>query len=332
MIAPNHFNPRWPLKNGFLQTALSSSRLRVPRHLAVCAAAREVIFECNQGVRLLGFHSLCPATPSARAPKGLAILLHGWEGSSESTYLLRTAQVLFGAGYDVLRLNFRDHGPSHHLNEGLFYAVLLQEVLDAVAQAADLVRAGAAHLIGFSLGGNFSLRIARQARALPKLASIAAISPVLDPDQATDRIDGHGLIRRYFLNKWRRSLIRKQELYPHLYAFGEILKLPDLRTTTEALLADHSDYDSAVTYFKDYAIGPDDLRQVAVPTVILTAQDDPIIPADDFKALAPNPMVRVAVQQYGGHNGFLCGLGLQSWYERELPGWLADPQPVSTGP
>ena len=79
------------------------------------ASAREMILDAGEGIRLLGFHS---PQPDKRA-KGLVILLHGWEGSSDSTYILRAGRCLYRHGYDVFRLNYRDHGESHHLNEGL---------------------------------------------------------------------------------------------------------------------------------------------------------------------------------------------------------------------
>jgi predicted alpha/beta-fold hydrolase len=85
--------------------------------------------------------------------------LHGWEGSVDSTYLQRCGRSLYRHGYDIFRLNFRDHGDSHHLNSGIFYAVLLEEVYQAVIQAAEFARGGPVFMIGFSLGGNFVLRI-----------------------------------------------------------------------------------------------------------------------------------------------------------------------------
>ena len=72
---------------------------------------------------------------------GQVILLHGWEGSADSTYILRTGNALYRRGYDIFRLNFRDHGDSHHLNRGIFYAVLLEEVFQAVRQATSLASA-----------------------------------------------------------------------------------------------------------------------------------------------------------------------------------------------
>lgn len=75
----------------------------------------EVILDCGDSVRLQGYYS-----PNANPDAPLVVLLHGWEGSANSMYLLSSAQSLFAAGYSIFRLNLRDHGESHHLNEELF--------------------------------------------------------------------------------------------------------------------------------------------------------------------------------------------------------------------
>ena len=95
-------------------------------------AAEEVILNPIDDVRLQGFYS----RQVKGQAKGLVMLLHGWEGSVNSAYILGTGKFLYNKGYSVFRLNYRDHGNSHHLNQGLFYAVLLDEVFNAVRQVS----------------------------------------------------------------------------------------------------------------------------------------------------------------------------------------------------
>lgn len=312
----DRINPPWWLKPSPVQTVLASAGLRAWGKNPMLAAAREVILTTREGVRLLGYVSR-HVPPRKR---GLAILLHGWEGSSSSTYIRTTGRFLFRHGYDVFRLNLRDHGPSHHLNKGIFYAVLLEEVFDAVGQIVAAEGGNPVFLAGFSLGGNFALRIARQcaSRPIPGLRHVFAISPVLDPDKATDRIDNSQWILKYFLKKWRRSLEIKQRLYPQDYDFTALMGIDSIREMTERLLARYSSYDSACAYFKKYTLLDGDLRSITVPTTIVTAEDDPIIPVADFLNLHVSPTTRLIVQPYGGHNGFLEGWRLNGWYERVM--------------
>jgi predicted alpha/beta-fold hydrolase len=108
MILTNAFRPGACLRNAHVQTILASSRVRALGKNPMVEAAQEAILDAGDGVRLLGFHS---AQPESNA-KGLVILLHGWEGSVDSTYMLRTGRTLYENGYDVFRLNYRDHGES----------------------------------------------------------------------------------------------------------------------------------------------------------------------------------------------------------------------------
>jgi predicted alpha/beta-fold hydrolase len=310
------------LRSGNLQTFLASAGLRARGANPLLACAREQIVATPGGVRLLGSLS---AQGRGRA-KGLVFLLHGWEGSMDSTYVRCTGRALFTAGYDVFRLNFRDHGASHHLNPGIFYAVQLDEVFEAVAAVAARHPGLPVFLVGFSLGGNFVLRIVRRCaqQPLPGLTHAVAISPVLDPETSTANADRHPLIRRYFLKKWRRSLRIKQRLHPELYDFGDVLAMPSILAATEALLRRHSDYPSARDYFKAYGLTGGALADLPVSTTLVTSRDDPIIPAADFQNLKVNARTRVEIHPHGGHNGFLTGWGLKSHYETAIPGLFDD--------
>jgi len=305
------------LRNGHLQTILASSGFRARGSNPMLEAARDVILAAGDGIRLLGSHS----PQRTVASKGLAVMLHGWEGSIDSTYMRRTGRALFRRGYDVFRLNFRDHGRSHHLNPGIFYAARLPEVFEAVRLAARVAGALPVFLIGFSLGANFALRVAlRCAHApIPGLKHVVAISPVLDPDESTSRADRHPVIRRYFMKKWLRSLSLKQALFPNLYDFGPLLELKTIQATTEALLKRYSDYPSARDYFRAYTLTGEALSGLPLPATLLTAEDDPIIPVRDFQCLILPPSARLVVCPHGGHNGFLEGIRLRSRYEQDLP-------------
>jgi predicted alpha/beta-fold hydrolase len=314
----NPFNPPRYLRNSDVQTFFGSSKLRLWRTGSINTHARDIIITTDAGVRLTG-----AITKTAHSQtKGLAILLHGWEGSMASTYVVTSGQYFLDRGFDVFRLNLRDHGPSHHLNQGLFYATLLDEVCSAISRAAAMFTSRPAFLCGFSLGGNFVLRAARKwsqnGAKTPRFRHFFAISPVLDPSAATDAIDRHPVIQYYFLRKWKRSLRKKQDCFPRHYHFEHIIALPTVRRITDQLLQDYSNYDHAEDYFADYNIAGNALHSVTVPTTIITAADDPIIPATDFDQLPDNPCLRVIVHQYGGHNGFIDHWRGYTWYERYI--------------
>ncbi|MGH8204167.1 MAG: alpha/beta fold hydrolase, partial [Steroidobacteraceae bacterium] len=159
--------PAW-IANRHLQSVLPSlpfRRMSVERRArAVLAASKPLVLDCGEGVRLLGLHA-APAPGAESSPRRLAVLLHGWEGSADSLYLISVAGLLHARGFDVLRLNLRDHGGTHALNRELFHSCRLPEVVGAVACAARLFPTHRLMLAGFSLGANFCLRVGAKARA-----------------------------------------------------------------------------------------------------------------------------------------------------------------------
>ena len=323
--------PRW-LRGQHLQSILPSFPGRRPlverRARPMLAASRELLLDCGDGVRLQAFYS--PAPPAARAAcrapgRPTVVLLHGWEGSARSLYVLSLAQTLFDQGHDVVRLNLRDHGDTHHLNRDLFHSCRLPEVVGAVRRLQALMPAQPLALAGFSLGGNFMLRVAAEAPdAGLRIARAIGISPVLDPATCMDALEsGLALYRRYFVHKWTRSLRRKQAAWPGEYTFGESLGSGDLRRMTRELVLSHAGFDDVGAYFQGYAITGERLAGLRVPATLVAALDDPIIPAVDLARLARPPALRVVTTETGGHCGFFDSLTGPGWADRFVVAELA---------
>jgi len=310
------FIPPFYLRSTAAQTLLAGSSIRTWGANPMLEVAQEVVLNPIEDVRLQGFFS----KQTHEQTKGVVMLLHGWEGSVSSAYILGTGRFLYNKGFSVFRLNYRDHGETHHLNPGLFYAVLLDEVFNAVRQVSEYERELPFFLIGFSMGGNFALRIVRKCAESPigNLAHVMSISPVLDPEKSTYAIDDNYFLRRYFLMKWKGSLQKKQESFPELYDFSEVLSLDTIAAMTDLMLERYSDYESASDYFSHYAVLNDALADMDIPTTIVAAQDDPIIPVGDFYDLKLNSQTDLIIHRHGGHNGFLETISGRAWYERKM--------------
>ena len=307
---------RWA-RSPHLQTIFGSLSLRVWGKNEMADASRETIVDAGDGVRLLGCHS----RQWGQQPRGLIILLHGWEGSADSTYMHSTGRFFYRRGYDIFRLNLRDHGRSHHLNRGLFHGALTEETAQAVANICRLLPDGDCYLVGFSLGGNFALRIAMRQTVAPisNLKEVFCISPALDPWKATLAIDsGFAAYRRYFLAKWKRSLREKQRHFPDLYTFDGILHHSTCMALTEAIMPYYPEFANYRDYFRRYTLTGDVLASLALPVTIFTSEDDPVVDADDFHRLPNNAHLRLSIQKWGGHCGFLDPFPWGCWYERRI--------------
>ena len=291
------------------------------------AAQRELLLDCGAGVRLQCFRSSPP-----HGSGDPVVLLHGWEGSADSLYVLSLAARLFAQRFEVLRLNLRDHGDTHHLNRDLFHSCRLPEVIGAVRALQAHFAGTALKLVGFSLGGNFMLRVAAQAReAGLDLARVIAVSPVLDPGETLTALQrGMPGYERYFVRKWLRSLRRKQAAWPESYDFRELSRLRDLRRMTAELVRSYTEFPTLEDYLNGYAITGARLAPLEVPALILTSLDDPIIPAGALARLARPAALSISVTRYGGHCGFFQQLTGPTWLERRILAELGSggPQPA----
>ena len=242
-------------------------------------------------------------------PKGHAVLIHGWEGCSNSVYSVSLGTYLYKRGYSVSRLNLRDHGDTYHLNEGPFHGFCIQEVAEAVKQLCDRYGNDLPNILaGFSMGGNFALRTSAMAADLNiPLTAVFAISPAVRPVSTMHALaSGPKFYHHYFRKKWRRSIRAKQAAWPQLYNFEPALKLETLDEMTEffvqqGLLPENS----AEAYLEGYRVSEETIRKLTVPTFILTASDDPVIPVSDITALPHSPWLKTTVLNRGGHCGFI---------------------------
>lgn len=323
------FKPPFGLRNGHTQSLFSSSNIRrrlvLERARAVRAVEQELILDggpdeefAGEGhkpfsrVRLQAFWSRHPGSAPER--RRVAVLFHGWEGSANSNYVLANASRLWAEGCDVLRFNFRDHGETHHLNPGLFHSCRLDEVLRGLRDWQDRFEIAEWSLCGYSLGGNFALRVATRAPDMGlNLRRVVAVCPVINPANAMRAMDESGwFYQRYFERKWSRSLRRKKELFPGLYGNDDMDSIRGLNARTEYIARKYSGFNGAADYYEGYSVGDGRLAGLEVPVTVLTAADDPVIPIWDFEQLRGLPNLELRVAAHGGHCGFLRNWRLES--------------------
>ncbi|HET6554088.1 MAG TPA: alpha/beta fold hydrolase [Dyella sp.] len=316
------FQPSWPLRSGHIQTMLSSSgvrRLLLPAGAqAVMDGAEPMMVDGGDGVRLTGAYTGQKVQSTSR---GLAVLFHGWEGSVDSTYVLQTGSRLLADGWDIFRLNFRDHGDSHHLNEALFHSCRIDEVVHALGDIARRFPSRPMAVAGFSLGGNFALRAALRAPAagLP-LSYALAVCPIIDPSEGLFSLEASApwFYQAYFMHKWRRSLQAKQAAFPQ-HEYFELSELKqNLRGLTASLVSRHTDFGSLEAYLDGYSVAGRALADLHVPATILTARDDPVIPVDAFEKLELPANVELDISDYGGHCGFIRGWDMTSFTDEYI--------------
>lgn len=314
LFSPDFRPPAW-LSNPHLQSVLASSgirRLKFRRQAdRLLAKSEEVLLTLSPELTLQGFHAVTPGRS-----RGLVVLLHGWEGSARSTYVLCLGARLLAAGYDVFRLNFRDHGETQRLSKEIFHSARIDEVVAAVAAVAQRFGDGPVYLGGYSLGGNFALRVALRARSSGfALDYVFAVCPAIHPPHVLTAIEAAPrFYHAYFMHKWRRSLARKQALYPERYDFSWTDRAT-MRELTAGLVERHTAFGSVDEYLLAYSLAGDRLAALDVPGAILAAADDPVCPIGDYQGLSLPDSIELCITERGGHCGFIRNAALDSFAE-----------------
>lgn len=288
--------------------------LRVSQVLRKQSQSR--ILSLPNEVKLQGFLNRQNSTKR----KPLVMILHGWLGCTDSLYLLPLASKLYTNGFHVFRLNFRDHGGTQHLNQELFHSCRLTEVLDTCKVIQQQVQHSNFYIVGYSLGGNFALRIGAEAKNNNLIINkIISVCPVMNAVNALNETKSMlRIYTKYYLRRWKNMLRIKHEHFPKLYDLTTINEQTSLISMTEHLLLQHTEFDSVQEYLQGYSITGDCLKTLSVESHAYIAEDDPVIPSHDVKSLYMSDYLNIHHTQFGGHCGYLKGLWNTNWMDEQI--------------
>lgn len=263
--------------------------------------ATSKIIPTGHGIRLSALYNTQDQPDAATV-----VLLHGWLGCADSLYLITLGDFLYQHGFNIIRLNLRDHGDSHHLNEKIFHSCRIQEVINACIYIQKEFNTPIS-LIGFSLGGNFALRINAFTSAQDlSLQHTIAFCPVIDPGHTLTALENSLLVyRNYFMQRWKTSFYKKADAFPNIYLKKTFNECKNLRQATENLATSYAGFANLESYLNGYSIAGSRLSTLQSPAQIVLSKDDPIIPWQDKHKLANSTYANLLIMNHGGHCGFL---------------------------
>jgi uncharacterized protein len=255
----------------------------------------------------------------------LVVLIHGLTGLEDSFYLRNTASHLLERGFPVVRLNLRGAGPSRPLCRFQYHAGRSEDLAAALAQLpAPLTRAGIV-AVGYSLGGNMLLKYLGEGGRAVRLRAAISVSAPLDLAGASRGMmrRRNALYQRYLLGAMRReALAPGAEL-----AAAERAAIREARSIWEfdhRFSAPRNGFADAEEYYEKNAAGRF-LDDIAVPTLVIHALDDPWIPADAYLAYEwrRNRHLVPLLPPSGGHVGFRGSDSDAAWHDRCIDRFLA---------
>jgi predicted alpha/beta-fold hydrolase len=235
----------------------------------------------------------------------LVILQHGLEGSSDRAYILGMAKIFSNHRYDVCAWNFR--GCSGEMNKTpLFYHSGATYDLDLVVKEG-LKNYDDITLVGFSLGGNLTLKYLGEEKRDPRVKRGVAISVPLDLATGADNLDTPKcvLYQKRFLRNLREKVISKESIIPGSMNIKNLGKATSIRTFDEYFTAPIHGFDGADDYYrKNSSIFF--LDGISVPTLILNASNDPLLtpPTLNPQLASKFKFIDYKITDQGGHVGF----------------------------
>ncbi len=254
------------------------------------------------------------------------ILLHGLEGSSLAHYMAGIADKAWAAGWNVVRLNQRNCGGTEHLSRGLYHSGLINDPLSVMRELIERDGVGSIAFAGYSLGGNLALKLAGELgdTAPPELKAVCAVSPTMDLERCVRALEQRSnfVYQWNFVRNLKARMRRKAAAHPDLFQLGPLRRVWTVRQFDEAYTAPHHGFRDASDYYHR-ASALRVAHQIRVPTLIITAEDDPFVPPDPFRdpAVTGNPNITVVITPHGGHCAYLerAADGYDGyWVEREI--------------
>lgn len=297
------FVPHWALRNPHLMT-IAAHLWR--RQFPSLPQGELRLFETEPGTRV---RAICHWHERPRLHRTL-VLLHGLEGSSDSGYLMGTAEKAWAAGFNVVRLNQRNCGGGEELTPTLYHSGLSCDIRAVLIELIERDKLRDIFAAGFSMGGNLVLKMAGEfAEQTPsEIKGFVAIAPALQLAACADALaePRNFIYERHFVRRLKMRIRKKAQLFPERYKLKGLNRIRTVRAYDDALTAPYSGFRDASDYYARSSANQF-LAKIARPTLILAAKDDPFVP---FSSIADavqsaNPLIELVSTRYGGHCAFI---------------------------
>jgi predicted alpha/beta-fold hydrolase len=224
--------------------------------------------------------------------------------------MLGTAEKAWMAGFNVVRLNQRNCGNTEHLTETLYHSGLSGDIRTVVLELIERDGLGNIFAAGFSMGGNLVLKMAGELgdAAPPELRGFAAVAPAMDLAGCASALEepSNFFYEHRFVRRMKRRMRDKAKMYPHRYQPGGMRHIRTVRGFDEAITARFCGFRDAADYYAQSSANRI-IGHIRRPTLIVTAQDDPVVPFAAFEhpAIRENPFITLLAPKHGGHCAFI---------------------------
>jgi predicted alpha/beta-fold hydrolase len=295
------YAPAWWLPGGHLQTLWGKFAAKTPlppttvEHLEMADGDR------------VELHTVGAATASRRL-----LLLHGLEGSVNSHYVRRVLSLAAARGWGATLMVFRGCGSTPNVARRFYHSGETTDLDRVFGTLHARWPAAEWHCMGVSLGGNVLLKWLGESGDAGRVRRAATVSVPFDLGAGARAIAVGlgGLYDRNFLITLRAKALAKLSLHPNLFDRETLVRARTVFEFDDAVTAPVHGFANADDYYtKSSSISF--LSSVRVPTLLLSAKNDPFLPRvvlDRVTDIAKkNPALHTEFHEGGGHVGFVSG-------------------------
>ena len=271
--------------------------------------------------------ALYDSQPPNWKPGGwMALSVHGLGGSHQTGYQARLATLLLPHGVRVVRMDLRGAGRGVSLARGVYNGGCSEDVRAVIAEMRRWDPAARIVLVGFSLGGNISLKLAGEGadRPVAGLEAVAALGAPIDLEGCSNLINLP--VNRIYDRHFARLLVGQVQLQRRFFPDLPAVAFPrdtTVRQFDELFTAPRGGFASALDYYRRSSSEPL-IPRIKIPTLLMTARDDPFITVAAYEKLPALGNVEVRIEHRGGHLGYVGfdGRGGVRWAEPQLADWI----------
>jgi predicted alpha/beta-fold hydrolase len=239
-----------------------------------------------------------------RGSPRLMIISHGLEGSSDRAYVRGMARAGWMNGFDTLAWNYRGCGGEINKQLRFYHSGATDDLQTVLLHARKQYRE--IFLVGFSLGGNLTLKFLGEQIPYPEIKKAVVFSVPLDLHTSCLKISerSNRVYAHRFLTSLKQKVTEKGKSFPELDTRG-LANIKTLKDFDDRYTAPLHGFNTALEYYEQCS-SIHFLNTITTPTLIVNAQNDPFLSPDCYpgERFRDHRIVQVEHPQYGGHVGF----------------------------
>ncbi len=313
------YRPPFPFTNGHIQTLYPTLFRVVPE----TRPQRERIETPDGDFIDIDWHRA-----SGSKSEKLVVVSHGLEGNARKKYPLGMAVFLNSLGWDVICLNFRGCSGEPNRLPRFYHSGVTDDLHTVLTHGLKAGKYSAAALVGFSMGGNQTLKYVGEdpAKVPEEVVGAVAFSVPCDLGGSAKLLEQlqNRLYMHYFMRGLRQKIRIKSQLFPGLLDTSGLNGMRTFVPFDDRYTAPLHGFKDAEDYYTKCSCGQF-LKDIRIPVLLVQAEDDPFLPETCYprQDAERNPSLHLEIPRYGGHVGFVRpGNGNFYWSEERAGSFL----------